>query len=269
MTLDIPAAIEDGLSRLPTRVAAILFVAYLVVGVLSTVTAQTLGAAFTDWLGSAVPAGQPGAGGMSAGGMGPGPAAGAGSPLALDVGLVVALVLFLAQVVLAQAVGVVTIRTFVSGARQRFPDGVDRRFGRVLVNALVAGIVVDIATFVGLIFLVIPGIYVAVALYFVQFEVIAEDKGVVDALRDGWALTAGERLSVFLLLVVLFVIGLLSAVPGYLLGLAGVPQLAVVTISVAIGAVTGLVTVAIASRAYVQLKEEGWTPPGSASPFAY
>jgi len=268
MTLDIPAAIEDGLTRLPTRVAAILFVAYLVIGVLSTVTAQTLGAAFTDWLGSAAPT-QPGAGGMPAGGMGPGPAAGGGSPLALDVGLVVAFVLFLAQVVLAQAVGVVTIRTFVSDAKQRFPDGVDRRFGWVLLNALVAGIVVDIATFVGAIFLVIPGIYVAVALYFVQFEVIVEDKGVIDALSDGWALTAGERLRVFLLLVVVLVIGLLGAVPGFLLGLTGVPQIATVAISVAISAVTGLVTVAIASRAYVQLKGEDWTPPGSASPFAY
>ena len=43
MSLDVPAAIEDGLSRLPTRVAAVLFVAYLVVGVTSTITGQTLG----------------------------------------------------------------------------------------------------------------------------------------------------------------------------------------------------------------------------------
>ncbi|MFC7173645.1 hypothetical protein ACFQL0_10400 [Haloplanus litoreus] len=50
MSLDISAAIEDGLFRLPTRVAAILFVAYVVVGALSTITAQTLGVAVQEWL---------------------------------------------------------------------------------------------------------------------------------------------------------------------------------------------------------------------------
>lgn len=266
MTLDIPAAIEDGLSRLPTRVAAILLVGYLVVGALSTVAAQTLGAAFNEWLSGMVPAGGSGATGMAAGGVGPG--TGAGSPLALDVSLAAATILFLAQFVLAQALAVVAIRTFVSGTRTRFPDGLGRRFGWVVANALVAGIVVNVATAIGALFLVIPGIYVAVALYFVQFEVIVEDKNVIDALRDGWALTAGERLKLFFLLVILVAIGLLSAVPGILLGLVGAPQLATTAISVAVGAVTGLIGVAIGARAYVQLKGKGWTPPGSAAPFA-
>jgi hypothetical protein len=267
MTLDIPAAIEDGLARLPTRVAAILFVAYLAVGALSTITSQTLGAAFQDWVRDAVPAANPGTGGVPAGGMAPG--TGGASPLALDVGVAVALVLFLAQVVLAQAVGVVTIRTFVSGARDRFPEDLSRRFGWVVLNALVVSVVVGIATFVGLIFLILPGIYLAVALYFVEFEVIVEDKGVVDALRDGWALTAGERLSVFLLLVVLFIIGLISGIPGIVLGFVGAPELVTVAVSLVVSAVTSLLAVAIGSRAYVQLKGEDWTPPGSASPFAY
>jgi hypothetical protein len=265
MSLDIPAAIEDGLARLPTRVAAILFVAYLVVGALSTVAAQTLGLAVQETLrrtfqgSNAVPPSES---------VAAGPMADA-SPLALDVGIVAAVALFLTQIVLAQAVGVVTVRTFVRRARHSFPDDVGRRFGWVLVNALVAGFVVNVSIFVGAIFLIVPGIYVAVALYFVQFEVIVEDKSVVDALRDGWALTGGQRLPLFFLLVVLFAIGLAGAAPGYVLGLVGAPQLAVVATSVAVGSVTGLLTTAIGARAYVQLKPDGWAPAGDASPFKY
>ncbi|WP_251343748.1 hypothetical protein [Haloplanus halophilus] len=262
MSLDIPAAIEDGLSRLPTRVAAILFVAYLVVGVLSTVASQTVGLAVMERLQAMLdPANAPPGG--------PGAMSGGASPLALDVGLAVAAVLFLAQIVVAQALGVVTIRTFVSSARREFPDSLSRRFGWVVVNALVAGFVVNVLIFVGGIFLIIPGIYLAVALYFVQFEVIVEDKNVVDALRDGWALTSGRRLHVFLLLLVIFAIGLASAVPAYLLGMVNAPALAVVAVSVVLGAVTGLVVAAIGSRAYVQLKPDGWAPAGEASPFDY
>ncbi|GAB6862038.1 hypothetical protein ACFR97_03535 [Haloplanus litoreus] len=266
MSLDISAAIEDGLFRLPTRVAAILFVAYVVVGALSTITAQTLGVAVQEWLQgvfSAASNAPPPSGAMP-----PGPT-GTGSPLALDVSLAAAAVLFLAQIVLAQALGVVTIRTFVSEARRSFPDDVGRRFGWVLVNALVAGFVVNVAIFVGAIFLIVPGIYVAVALYFVQFEVIAEDKSVVDALRDGWALTAGERLSLFFLLVVVFAIGLAGGVPSYLLGFVGAPPLVTGAVSVVLGAATGLLATAIGARAYVQLKPDGWAPTGEASPFTY
>jgi hypothetical protein len=265
MPLDISAAIEDGLFRLPTRVAAVLLAAYVVVGALSTVTAQTLGLAIQEWLRSALSASNAP---PPAGPMAPGPMGGA-SPLALDVGFAVAGVLFLAQIVLAQALGVVTIRTFVSEARRSFPDDLWRRFGWVLVNALVAGFVVNVAVFVGAIFLIVPGIYLAVALYFVQFEVIVEDESVVDALRDGWALTAGERLPLFFLLVVVFAIGLAGGVPSYLLELAGAPPLVTVGVSVVLGAVTGLLGTAIAARAYVQLKPDGWAPAGEASPFKY
>jgi hypothetical protein len=264
MSLDIPAAIEDGLTRLFTRVAAILLVAYLVVGATSTVVGQTLGLAVLEWVQEAVLAGSSASvspDSMAAGGLG------GQSPLALDVSLGVAVGLFLVQIVLAQALGIVTIRTFVSEARTSFPTDLDRRFGWVLANALVVGFVVNVLIFVGAIFLIVPGIYLAVALYFVQYEVIVEDKGVVDALRDGWHLTAGERLGVFVLLVVVFAIGLLSAVPGYVLGLAGVPPLAITAVSVVVGAVTGLAGLSIGARAYAQLT--GRAPAGEASPFDY
>ena len=259
MSLDIPAALENGLSRIPTRVAAILFVAYLAVGAISTVAAQTLSLAVVDALQTAVPAD---ATAPTTPGMG-------GGALALDVGLPVAAALFLAQVVLAQVVGVVGIRTFVSDARTSFPTGLTSHLPWVVVNALVAGFVVNVLIGLGTILLVIPGIYLAVALYFVQFEVIVEEKNAIDALRTGWELTKGERLGVFLLLVVIFAIGLASAVPSVALGFVGAPALLTVAVSIVAGAVAGLLSVAIGARAYVQLKPDGWSPSlGAPAPFA-
>jgi uncharacterized integral membrane protein len=102
----------------------------------------------------------------------------------------------------------------------------------------------------------------AVALYFVQFEVIVEGKNAIDALRDGWNLTKGERLSVFLLLLVIFAIGLASAVPSIALSFAGAPAIIGTVTSVLVGALAGIVGVALGARAYVQLKPDGWSPPG-------
>jgi hypothetical protein len=252
MSLDIPAALEDGLSRLPTRVAGLLLVAYLAIGAISTVTAQTLSFAVMDALresfpDAAAPSTTPGTGSEA---------------LALDVGLPVAVVLFLVQIVLAQVVGVVGIRTFVSEARRTFPTGMMRHLPWVVLNALVAGFVVNVLIGLGFILLIVPGIYLAVALYFVQFEVIVEKRNAIDALRTGWELTKGDRLRVFLLLLIVFAIGMASAVPSVALGFVGVPTVAVVAASVVVGAVAGLIGVAIGARAYVQLKPDGWTPPG-------
>jgi hypothetical protein len=262
MSLDIPAVLEDGLSRLPTRVAAILFAAYLAIGLVSTVTAQTLGLAVTDALQASLPSDAaaqttPGTPGMG------------GDVLALDVGLPVAVTLFLVQIVLAQVIGVVGIRTFVSDARSSFPSGLASNLAWVVLNALVAGFVVNVLIGIGTILLVIPGIYLAVALYFVQFEVIVEEKNAVEALRTGWELTKGERLGVFLLLLLVFAIGLASAVPSIVLGFVGAPTLLTVLVSVVLGAVGGLIGVVLGARAYVQLKPDGWSPAfGALTPFA-
>ena len=262
MSLDIPAALEDGLSRIPTRVAAVLFVAYLAIGAISTVTAQTLSRAVMEAIRGSLPPDAATPPTTAA-------AAGDGGALALDVGLPIAAALFLAQVVLAQVVGVVGIRTFVSDARTSFPTGLTSHLPWVVVNALVAGFVVNVLIGLGTILLVIPGIYLAVALYFVQFEVIVEEKNAIDALRTGWELTKGERLGVFLLLVVIFAIGLASAVPSVALGFVGAPALLTVAVSIVAGAVAGLLSVAIGARAYVQLKPDGWSPSlGAPAPFA-
>ena len=269
MSLDIPAALEDGFMRLPTRVAGLLFVAYLIIGIVSTVAAQTLSVAVMETIQQSMAAGGNAPPPSAVAGAGVGAGAGANT-LALDVGVPVAAVLFVVQVIVAQVVGVIAIRTFVSDARRSFPSGVTRHLPWVILNALVASFITTLLIGIGTILLVIPGIYLAVALYFVQFEVIVEEENAIDALRTGWALTKGARLSVFLLLLVIFAIGLASAVPSIALGFAGAPPLVATLVSLFVGAVASIVSVAIGARAYVQLKPDGWSSDiGTPDPFDY
>jgi len=258
MSLDVAAALENGFSRIPTRVAGLLFVAYLAIGIVSSVAAETLRVAAMDAQqpDAALTPTTPGVGGSGV--------------LALDVGLPVAAVLFLVQLVVAQVVGVVAIRTFVSDARRTFPTGVSRHLPWVVLNAIIASVVVNVFIGLGTLLLVIPGIYLAVGLYFVQFEVIAAEENAIEALRTGWDLTKGERLAIFLLLLVILAIGIASAVPSLVLGFVGAPPLLTGLVGIVLGAVANVFTVAIGSRAYVQLKPDGWSPDFVTSdPFSY
>lgn len=74
-----------------------------------------------------------------------------------------------------------------------------------------------LAFVVGLVFLVVPGIIVAVGLWPGLFLVMDDDLGVVDILKEAWALTDGYRLQLFGLGVVMFfftLAGLLAFIVG-------------------------------------------------------
>jgi hypothetical protein len=264
MSLDVVAAIQDALARLPTRVGAVLAGLYLLVAALSTVAAQTLALAVARAMQRLAPAATPPTVTAELG-----PPVGGDGVLALDLGLPLATALFLVQVVLAQAVGVVAVRTFVADASRSFPRGLSHRLVWVVLNALVASFAVTVLIGLGLVLLVVPGVYLAVALYFVEFEVIVEERHAFDALRSGWALTRGDRLEVFVLFLLVFAVGLASGAPGVVLGRLGAPAAAVTAVSVALGAVAGVFSIAVGARAYVQLKPAEWSPPaGTPSPFA-
>lgn len=86
-------------------------------------------------------------------------------------------------------------------------------FGRALgVFLLYAAIIV-----VGLIFLIIPGIYMAVALYPAMYLVLDDDLSVTDTLRKAWSMTEsyrGRMFIVFLAVVGLNLLGLIALVIG-------------------------------------------------------
>ena len=96
-----------------------------------------------------------------------------------------------------------------------FPDLFEgfREFGR----AFGVYVLSFLAVVLGLILLIVPGVILAVGLWPALFLVMDDDLGVMDALKEAWAMTDGYRLQLFVLGVVLFFVflaGLLAFVVG-------------------------------------------------------
>ncbi|MFB6141713.1 MAG: hypothetical protein ABEJ30_00040 [Halorientalis sp.] len=247
MTLRIDRALSEGYDRLLTRPGAVLVGAFVAVGLLNLVVSQS----FLQALTAAVEPLLTESGRTS-------PFAGAErGRLAFAVGLSlpVATLLSVATALLLEAVRVVAIRVFAGEATDRFPrQAARRRLGVATLTAFVAGVVASLLTGLGLIFLVVPGLYVALSLLFVRQEVAVADKGLVAALRGSWALAAGDRWELLGLAVVLLVVSLLGGLPAFVVQFVGLFAVASL-LSVLVGAVTTVFTIAVLTRAYVQLRE--------------
>lgn len=245
MALNVGDALREGFGRATARNGLVLMVALFLVGAASTAFSQTALVALGDALaelareqGTTPP---------------PDDAFGAG-PLVLPIPAWVAGVAWVATWLVGQVVNVVAIRTFVSDATRRVPrEFVRRRMGWVIVNVLVGGIVVGVLVIVGLLLLVIPGIFLAVSFYFLNQVIAVEDENFVDAMRESWALTAGDRIEVLALAALLVGLSVGVTLPSIPIGEA-FPVLAVVY-SLVVSAPVTVYGVATVSRAYVQLVE--------------
>lgn len=102
----------------------------------------------------------------------------------------------------------------------------------------VAGLIVLVVTFIGSIFLLVPGLFILVSLLFYAVF-IARGEGILSSLRKSWGLARGSRLKLFALFLVLFVLNIglegvaylvPSAMIGLLLGATGTVYALVVTV---------------------------------------
>ncbi|MEF8843435.1 MAG: hypothetical protein V5A62_17720 [Haloarculaceae archaeon] len=254
MSLDIGAAISEGVDRLLSRDGLVLVGAFLVVGVLSSVATQSLTVGLSEALleFAQSPDAPPGTDvepfreqvRQSRG----------GSPLAVDISAGAAFGLVFVLGILAEALRIVTVRTFYATAGER-PENLTRGLAFATANGFLGGIVVSVLVGIGLVFLVVPGVFLALALFFVRQEIAVEDRNFVDAMAESWALTRGNRLNLLGLVAVLLVVGFVAFLPTVAASVAGAS-----TASVVVGAVVSpLVTVfgiAATTRAYAQLKAE-------------
>lgn len=246
MSLDIGAALSDGLDRTFKRNALLLMGVFLVVGLASTAFTQT----FTAGLDTLAPTGpsQPS----------PGPFGGQGgqTPLAVPfLPVAIAGVLALLLAVVAEMVRIVAVRTLVSDETETIPDEfVRHNMALATVNSIIGNLVAGVLIVIGLLFFIIPGIFLAISFFFVRQEIAIEDKNFIDALADSWALAKGDRIELFALAVVVVVIGLLANIPSAVL--AFVSPLATTVASVVIGAITTVFGIAVSARAYDQLRAE-------------
>ena len=73
----------------------------------------------------------------------------------------------------------------------------ENSFGVRLVLLFVSLLVVGIAILVGLLFFVLPGLYLWARFYLAPPAVMLDDRGPIEALGESWARTEGDTLTVF------------------------------------------------------------------------
>lgn len=176
-------------------------------------------------------------------------------PFAVPIPYSVAAALTVLAAVVAEALRIVSIRVFAAEETDSFPRATaSHRIVAATINGVVAGLLVSIAIGAGLILLLVPGIFIALSFFFVRQEIAVENKTFVDAMRDSWALTGGNRWELLGLAVILFVIGFVASSPSIVLSF--VSPLASTAVGTTIGSVTTVFAIAVTTRAYEQLRRE-------------
>lgn len=260
MSLDIGAAVTEGVERLRSRDGLVLVGAFLVVGVLSSVATQSLTVGISEALVrfAESPDAPPGTDVETF--RTQLEQTRASSPLAVDVPVGAAFGLAFLLGVGAEALRIVAVRIFYAPAGDR-PADLRRNLAFATANGFLGGIVVSVLVAVGLVLLVVPGVFLLLALFFVRQEIAVEDRNFVDAMAESWTLTRGNRLNLLGLVFVLLLVGFVAFLPTLLASVAGSS-----TASGVLGAVVSPVVtvfgIAATTRAYAQLKAEGSDEPG-------
>ncbi len=81
---------------------------------------------------------------------------------------------------------------------------------RKLLKFICASILYSISVFIGILLLVIPGIYLTLRLQFFTAYIVDEDCGAIESLKRSWETTKGQEMPLFLLLLVMLLISLIG-----------------------------------------------------------
>lgn len=191
----IRSSLGYAVEQLATRGGATLVVAYVVYQVLMQTVVQSL---FAEAVGST--------GAMSQ-----------AYPLAIGLPVAVLAALTVGLVVVGTVLGVVAMRALYEDLDAFPTPDHTRRLARTVGATIVVSIIVSIAIFVGSLFLLLPGLFLAVSLVFAALVVVIEDAGIVESLKRSWSLSSGHRLRLFALgFIVSLGAGLVGAVAGIL-----------------------------------------------------
>jgi hypothetical protein len=128
--------------------------------------------------------------------------------------------------------------------------------GRATLSMFVGGLVVWLAIMIGFVFLLVPGVFLAVCFLFFTFAVGVEDRGIIGALKRSWGLSRGNRLKLTALVIFAGVIGAISGIVGTVFDIAGsaiVGELIVNTIN----SILFVLLYGIIAAAYLQIQDDG------------
>lgn len=199
-SVGIAAAFKYGIDRLTTRGGAILLGAYVLYQLLTQVSFQSL---YAQLLADTLSESQ----------------LEQAVPLAIDLPATVAAVVTVLLLLAGLVLYVVATRAIYADINGIPTADHTRRLGRTVAVSFVVSVLYCVAVGIGFVALVIPGIFLAVSLVFAQLAVVLEDAGVVESFKRSWSLTSGNRLRLFAIGVILFV---LFAVVGGVVGVIGV-----------------------------------------------
>lgn len=262
MSLDIGAAFREGGSRTVAKSGLLLVGAFVVIGLLTLVLTQTLAVGLAEAMLEFMQSVDPADAGLSqqeyertvsdleemvsnAQQL---------YPLAVELPPSVAAAGLVAVALLGETASIIAVRVFAHedpGAVST--DDVTGNLLLATLNGFVGKIVVWGLVFVGFAFFVLPGIFFAVAFYFLRQEIALQDENFVSGMADSWRLTKGHRIEVFAVALVVFVISQLDVVLGPLS--AALPQSAVALLGTVVGAALAVFGAAVVTRLYVQLRE--------------
>ena len=149
-------------------------------------------------------------------------------------------------------VSIAAIRVFVSDETEHLSrEHFTRNMGWAALNVFVGAIVFGLIVGLGLVALVIPGIFLLVTLAFWTVHVAVEDQNFVQGFRSSWALTRGHRFSLLLLGVAVVLAALavdivfgLGAIAGSTIGLV---------VAQAGSAIVTVYSTAVLAAAYTEL----------------
>lgn len=237
MSLPILDTAERGIRRALTRnglvLMAILFVLSLVGALLDAGVTRLFGVQFD-------------------------PAAPTELSFALPAAGVLALSLVVSVLSLVVVIG--AIRVFVSDETERLSSEVfTRRMTMAWLNAFVGAIVFGIVVALGFVAFVVPGFFLLVALAFWTVYVAVEDEDFLTGMRRSWALTRGNRLSLFALGFVMFLVTFVVSVAFGIVGVLGAPVALV--LAQAASAVTTVLGISVLATAYRTLTADDEESP--------
>jgi len=237
MGFKLSHAISDGLRRTLTKTGGLLFIGFLIIQIVTQATVNTAVLSYFP-IGTSTQ-------------MGP------STGLVLPVSGTVALALFAALLVLSAAFFVVIGRAMVQplGDFSTVPADATRHLGRTTLAMLLGGVVVSMSVFVGTLFFLVPGLFLATSFLFIAFTIAAEDRSVIGGLKRSWALASGSRLKLFVLVILTTVFGGVIGGIAPLLDLTGVPVTSEVIIAV-VTAVFMTLYYGILAASYIQLRDD-------------
>jgi hypothetical protein len=246
MTLDIEAAIRGGFDRLMAPNGLQFAGLFVFLSLVASLLSVDLSAAmYADY----APAG--------------GAQIDTGPRLGLPLSVAGAGLFLLTVVQLIVMIG--AIRTFVSDEREALVGSYfTRRIGWVGLNVFIGGIVFGLVVLLGLVALILPGLFLLVSLFFWQFHVAVEDEHFLAGFAASWSLTKGHRLRLFALGVIVVVISMLVSVAGSVVDLVA-PEIVSLVVSAVVSGPITVFSLATGAEAYTQLRARTTDDAGTSS----